>query len=122
MSGFTVKRYNDDELNVLDDFYHDSSLTEEGLIADQDNLVDYYEYLKNNVGVSDMFCFHVFTGEQINSWLGRVHYPYDFNIVIVELKDIKDVNKLACFRFSFGGRWFDDVVDNVFNVKSIKRS
>jgi hypothetical protein len=103
------KVYVEDE-SFLKRFYDASALTVEGL--SEDSLDDYYQWLKDNVGAKDDLTFYITSGEYMNSEYGS-NYPNDLTIVIVELKDIGSVTKLATKRFEFGGRWFDDVVDNI---------
>ena len=59
--------------------------------------------------------FHVISGAYMNSvydLFGSNAYPDDLNIVVIRLSDLKDYSAIIMKRFEFGGRWFDDVVDN----------
>lgn len=43
---------------------------------------------------------------------GKNAYPDDLNIVVIKLSNLVNPNKLITKRFEFGGKWFDDIVDN----------
>ncbi len=91
-----------------------SAFTIEGINTSSDSLgqlrdwINTYTLMKNER-------FHVISGGDMNKWYqlsGDNAYPDDLNIVCVKLEDIEDVSKIVTARFSVGGRWLDDVIDN----------
>ena len=66
-------------------------------------------------GLKDDAVFHVIDGNEMNDFYmlsGKNAYTGDLHIVVIKLSDLVDPNKIILKRFEFGGRWFDDVVDN----------
>ncbi len=100
------------DVNLLNQLYTSSALTIEGLDADDvDSLMDALEDIS---GVENRVAY-VISGAAMNAayaLTGSNAYPDDLTIVCVNLDDLKSIDKLITARFSFGGRWFDDVVDN----------
>lgn len=95
---------------ITEKLYNDSALTLEGLCLD--DIDEYIEYLKKECGLNnDSPEVYVISGHDMNM-LYDSDYPQDLNIVCMFLSNFEDVCKLALKRFAFGGRWFDDVVDN----------
>lgn len=111
-----MKKYavnTDITMTLCDKFYDRSALTVEGL--DLDSLDDYANYLDSECGLEDDAVFHVIDGNELNRFYmlsGDNAYPSDLHIVVIELSDLVSPNKIYLKRFGFGGRWFDDVVDN----------
>jgi len=100
-------------MNLCDEFYGEPALTLEGL--DLNSLDDYANYLDNECVLKDNAVFHVIHGSEMNDFYtlsGKNAYPDDLNIVVIKLSNLVNPNKLITKRFEFGGRWFDDVVDN----------
>lgn len=101
------------DMDLLDSFYKESALTIEGL--DPNSIKSYADYLDENCGLNDNAVFHVISGAYMNSvydLFGSNAYPDDLNIVVIRLSDLKNSSAIIMKRFEFGGRWFDDVVDN----------
>lgn len=101
------------DMDLLDSFYKESALTIEGL--DPNSIKFYADYLDENCGLNDNAVFHVISGAYMNSvydLFGSNAYPDDLNIVVIRLSDLKNSSAIIMKRFAFGGRWFDDVVDN----------
>ena len=99
----------------LDYFYKDWSLTIEGLKADRKNLDAYYEIIRKYTTVKPDFKFYIVKGWQMNSkyrLTGKNAYNDNLNIVVCTLESMDEPMKLAIPRFSWGGRWFTDIVDN----------
>lgn len=100
------------DVNLLNQLYTGSALTIEGLDAnDVDSLMD---ALEDICGVENRTAY-VISGAVMNAaykLTGDNAYPDDLTIVCVKLDDLKSIDGLVTARFSFGGRWFDDVVDN----------
>lgn len=46
---------------------------------------------------------------------GSNSYTGDLNIIVIKLSDLVNPNKIITKRFEFGGRWFDDIVNNKTN-------
>lgn len=100
-------------MNLYDEFYGEPALTLEGLYLN--SLDDYANYLDNICGLENGAVFHVIHGNEMNDFYtlsGKNAYPDDLNIVVIKLSNLVDPNKIILKRFEFGGRWFDDVVDN----------
>lgn len=109
---------NTSSIEDLKKFYESSALTLEGL--DLDSIGDYAEYLDSICGLKEDAKFYIVLGSTMNSVLNYRNsnynkgfvYPEDLHIVVIMLDDLKDYQKIILKRFEFGGRWFDDVVDN----------
>ena len=109
--GYTVKENLTGD--IFDELYDNSALTLEGL--DLSSLDDYAKYLNRICGLKDNAIFYVIQGYEMNDYYdlsGNNAYPEDLHIVVVKLNDLINPNKIVMKRFDFGGRWFDDVVDN----------
>lgn len=88
-----------------------SALTVEGL--SEDSIPDLMDILKENTTVYRERAF-IISGKFMNEQYGLTGnnaYKDDLSIVSVSLEDF-DALPLTFIRFAFGGRWFDDVVDN----------
>ena len=99
--------------SIFDELYNNSALTLEGL--DLDSLDDYAKYLDGICGLKDGAVFHIISGNKMNDFYclsGKAEYPDDLHIVAIKLDDLVNPSAIVMKRFSFGGRWFDDVVDN----------
>jgi hypothetical protein len=99
--------------DIFNTLYNHSALTLEGL--DPDSIKDYADYLNEVCGLKDNAVFHIISGKSMNYYYNLTNtnaYPDDLNIVVIDLSDLNDVNKIIFKRFEFGGRWFDDVIDN----------
>ena len=99
---------------IFNELYKTSALTIEGLSTDEENLTDVYNYFEENFGLVERKCY-VISGKQMNkhySLTGNNAYPDDVSIVCFPLDNFVNKNKLVIDRFNFGGRWFNDVVDN----------
>lgn len=102
--------------NMCVGFYNSSALTLEGLSLE--SLPDYADYLDNACGLKDGATFDIIEGCKMNEYFdltGETAYPDDLHIVVIHLCFLKDPNKIVLKRFEFGGRWFDDVIDNLTN-------
>jgi hypothetical protein len=100
-------------MDLLDSFYKESALTIEGL--DPNSIKSYADYLDENCGLNDNAVFYVISGAYMNSvynLFGSNAYPDDLNIVVIRLNNLKNYSAIIMKRFEFGGRWFDDIVDN----------
>ncbi len=96
----------------LDELENESALTIEGLA--ESSIPDFLNFLKENVGLKSETAYKI-SGSVMNLYYGLTGsnaYPLDLTIVSVKLSDIENVGKLITLRFQFGGRWFDDKVDN----------
>lgn len=111
MKKYTVNT--DITISLCDEFYNGSALTLEGL--DLDSLDDYANYLDRECGLKDGAVFHVIDGNEMDDFYtlsGKNSYPGDLHIVVIKLSDLINPSAIVFKRFDFGGRWFDDVVDN----------
>lgn len=95
----------------LNNLYKNSAFTIEGL--SEKSIPDLIDWLgKNTVFTSEKPVVYVTNGSVMNemySLYGSNAYGND--LTIVSIIDI-DLMKVALKRFSVGGRWFDDIVDN----------
>ena len=98
----------------LDNLYNHSAFTIEGLA--EESISDLMNWLKENtVFTTENPIVYVTKGKVMNteySLVGNKAYAED--LTIVSIIDI-DLLRIALKRFSVGGRWFDDVVDNNAN-------
>jgi len=103
---------NSNDTETLNRLYNGSALTLEGLNADDiDSLLDYVDEV---AGLKNRTAYKI-SGATMNNAYKLTDdnaYPDNLTIVCVALEDIKDVDSIVMARFDFGGRWFDDVVDN----------
>lgn len=100
-------------MDICNELYDSSALTLEGLSLD--SLDDYAKYLDGICGLRDGAVFHIINGNEMNGFYdlyGKNAYPDDLHIVAIKLDDLVNPSAIVMNRFSFGGRWFDDMVDN----------
>lgn len=97
-----------EQLNKL---YGNSALTIEGLT--EDSIPDFINWLKENtVFTTENPIVYVTKGKIMNTEYNLTdNKAYSEDLTIVSVIDI-DTMKIALKRFSVGGRWFDDIVDN----------
>jgi 5'(3')-deoxyribonucleotidase len=97
-----------EQLNKL---YGNSAFTIEGLADDSiPDLINWLE--ENTVFTTDNPIVYVTKGRVMNTeYLLTDNKAYQEDLTIVSVIDI-DSLKIALKRFSVGGRWFDDIVDN----------
>jgi hypothetical protein len=98
----------------LDNLYNHSAFTIEGLA--EESIPDMIKWLESNtVFTTDKPIVYVTKGTVMNNEYGLVgNKAYADDLTIVSIFDI-DLLKIAIKRFSVGGRWFDDIVDNNAN-------
>lgn len=98
----------------LDNLYNHSAFTIEGLAEDSiTDLIKWFE--ENKALVKDNPIVYITKGYVMNkeyNLKGNKAYADDLTIV-----SVIDINQMiiALKRFSVGGRWFDDIVDNNAN-------
>jgi hypothetical protein len=97
--------------NHLDNLYNHSAFTIEGLA--EDSIPDMVKWLENNTEfITENPIVYVTKGKTMNEEYNLVgNKAYADDLTIVSVIDI-DLPKIALKRFSVGGRWFDDIVDN----------
>lgn len=97
-----------EQLNKL---YNSSAFTIEGLA--EESIPDMLEWLKENtVFTTENPIVYVTKGYVMNTeYYLTDDNAYHEDLTIVSVIDI-DQMKIALKRFSVGGRWFDDIVDN----------
>lgn len=95
----------------LDNLYNHSAFTIEGLT--NDSIPDMIKWLEENtIFITDNPIVYVTKGKVMNTEYALVgNKAYADNLTIVSIFDI-DLMRVALKRFSVGGRWFDDIVDN----------
>ena len=92
--------------------YENSAFTIEGLAEDSYNAL--LDWIKEYTDVKHER-FYVIDGYVMNllyGLTGNNSYQEDVHIVCMMLDDMENPMAIAIPRFSIGGRWFDDVVDN----------
>jgi hypothetical protein len=106
---YTIKNVTTKE--QLNKLYSNSAFTIEGLA--EESIPDLIEWLKDNTTfTSDNLIVYVTSGKFMNeNYLLSGDNAYPDELTIVSVIDI-DLIKIALKRFSVGGRWFDDIVDN----------
>lgn len=95
----------------LDNLYNNSAFTIEGLA--EESIQDLIEWLGDNtIFTTEEVVVYVTKGDVMNDMYKlRDSNVYPDDLSIVSVIDI-DLMKVALKRFSVGGRWFDDIVDN----------
>ena len=117
-----VEVINKDTLDLL---YEESALTIEGLQLD--SIDAFIQDIGQRAGyIHDSIEVYITKGKLMNEVYGLTDsnaYKDDLTIVSIKLSDIKDISSILLYRFSIGGRWFDDIVDNNYlRQKAISRS
>ena len=102
----------------LDNLYNNSAFTIEGLA--EESIGDMIDWLAvNTTFTTNEPKVYIIKGSVMNDAYGLYgNNAYDDDLTIVSVIDI-DLVKVALKRFSVGGRWFDDIVDNNANRKEI---
>jgi hypothetical protein len=102
-------------MELLDYFYRNSALTFEGCEKSEENIEFINQWLTQlGANKSDEIKLHWISGKTMNDnygLSGHNAYPYDLTLLVIEPEDI-DLMKVVIERFTIGGRWFDDIVDN----------
>lgn len=100
--------------NQLDKLYNNSAFTIEGLA--ENSIPDMIEWLEDNTEfTTENPIVYVTKGKVMNTEYALVgNKAYADDLTIVSVIDINQL-RIALKRFSVGGRWFDDVVDNNAN-------
>lgn len=100
--------------NQLDNLYNHSAFTIEGLA--EESISDMIKWLKENTTfTTDNPTVYITKGKTMNIEYNLIgNKAYSDDLTIVSVIDI-DSMKIAIKRFSVGGRWFDDIVDNNAN-------
>lgn len=95
----------------LDKLYNNSAFTIEGLA--EESVSDLITWLENNTTfTTDNLTVYIIKGNVMNKMYNLYgNNAYNDDLTIVSIIDI-DSMKIALKRFSVGGRWFDDIVDN----------
>ncbi|MDE6435052.1 MAG: hypothetical protein K2L07_12585 [Lachnospiraceae bacterium] len=104
----------------LDFLYEDNALTVVGLC--EEAIPDLFNILKENTTVHRERVF-ITSGKLMNEQYGltgRNAYKDDLTIVSISLEDF-NVEPMILKRFNFGGRWFNDVVDNNIRIEKPQR-
>ena len=107
----------------LDELYKGSALTFEGFSADDENIDKFVKWLKEHSEISNPLPIHIISGQTMNinyGLTGSNKYKDDLTIVSIKNEDIKDLSAFIIPRLKFGGRWFDDIVDNNATVEESK--
>lgn len=95
----------------LDILYKNSAFTIEGL--SEDSIPDLIAWLEENTTfTTDEPVVYITKGSVMNDMYGLYdNNAYNNDLTIISVVGI-DLMKVALKRFSVGGRWFDDIVDN----------
>ena len=102
----------------LDKLYNNSAFTIEGLA--EESIGDMVAWLEENTTfITDEPTVYITKGRVMNDMYGlHDSNAYKDNLSIISVIDI-DSMAIALKRFSVGGRWFDDIVDNNANREKI---
>lgn len=95
----------------LNNLYNNSAFTIEGLA--EESIPDLMEWLNENTSfTTNNPIVYVIEGKVMNDMYGlHGNNAYPNDLTIISVIDI-DLVRIALKRFSVGGRWFDDIVDN----------
>lgn len=95
----------------LDNLYNHSAFTIEGLV--EESIPDMLKWLEENtIFTTDNPIVYITKGGVMNTeYALSGNKAYDDDLTIISVIGI-DLMKIALKRFSVGGRWFDDIVDN----------
>lgn len=95
----------------LDNLYNHSAFTIEGLA--ENSIPDLIKWFEDNKAlVKENPIVYVTKGKVMNTEYNLMgNNAYDDDLTIVSVIDINQMI-IALKRFSVGGRWFDDIVDN----------
>ena len=100
---------------TLDALYNNSALTFEGVAASDENVKAVLTWVKNYTTLKREDVY-VIEGSLMNREYGLTGdnaYPEtDCTILCIKLDDMEKPMAVTLPRFTVGGRWFDDVVDN----------
>lgn len=91
-----------------------SAFTIEGLLLNEDNSGDLVDWLKENNAFIDgkQINAHRITGKLMNESYGLTNSnKYPNEVSIISFTNI-DQMSLITARFSVGGRWLDDIIEN----------
>lgn len=109
---FSIKRAT--TKNQLDYLYGESAMTFEGL--SESSLGDLYSWLVSEGAEPAEECIaFTISGAVMNELYeltGQNAYPDDLTIVSVPLSELAHAEKIFISMRQYGGRWFDDVVEN----------
>lgn len=102
----------------LDKLYNNSAFTIEGLA--EESVGDLVAWLEENTTfTTNEPIVYITKGDVMNEIYGLFgDNAYANGLTIVSVIDI-DLVKIALKRFSVGGRWFDDIVDNNIRRREI---
>lgn len=94
----------------LNELYGNSAITVEGLC--EETIPKWLLWLRERGISTEGVEVWITKGKVMNENYGLTDYnAYPDDLTIVSLLNI-DLSKLVVMRFGFGGRWFDDIVDN----------
>lgn len=95
----------------LNNLYNNSAFTIEGLV--EDSIPDMIEWLRDNTTFTiNEPIVYIIKGNVMNDMYGlEAENAYPDDLTIVSVIDIDSI-EVALKRFTVGGRWFDDIVDN----------
>ena len=99
----------------LDELHKDWSLTIEGLSPDEANLEEFLDWVKELTPLKreDVYTIEGRVMNREYGLTGDNAYPEtDCTILCIKLDDMEKPMAVTLPRFTVGGRWFDDVVDN----------
>ena len=112
---FQITKVKIETKEQLDELYKGSALTFIGVCDTEENIMDIIKWINQYTEVSKSLNVNIIKGITMNKEYGLTNdnaYPNDLTFISFDLKDIKEINKIALPRFAVGGRWFDDIVDN----------
>lgn len=99
----------------LDKLYNCSALIVIGLQDSDEELKAFGKWIQCRSKISQPLPIYIIKGKTMNEEYGLTKenaYPEEINLISVDLNDIEMGSKIILERFSIGGRWFDDIVNN----------
>lgn len=97
----------------FDEFYDDWDLTFTGVIENEWNL--YVDFIKGCSPINEDSEVYYFKGKLMNkkyNLKGKVAYNDDLGFLVIKMRDVESIDRIALPMRLIGGRWFNDIVDN----------
>lgn len=98
----------------LDELYKGSALTFEGVSIEDEDLKAIFDCIKQFTPMKNETVYIISGKTMVDNYglTGSNAYRPEIHLVSIKLDDMEDWKKIVMPRFGFGGRWFDDIVDN----------
>jgi len=98
----------------LDELYKESALTFEGVSVEDEDLKAIFDWIKQFTPMKNETVYIISGKTMVDNYslTGSNAYRPEIHLVSIKLNDMENWQKIIIPRFSIGGRWFDDIVDN----------